>query len=307
MFVVLSAEDGAGDIRLRVRRGEYGPRRYVQQPRSWSFSLPGWWKPQAVSQQLGPVCSGTAADPSESDWQAVQDPRRLGQKEAQVPKVCSLFSSQTVQTRFFQVTLKLTNQCMWHWYCLTRGEKNASCFGPGVRCLSGNVSMAKIMWKRTPGITSHHIKVVSIFKPSECERWLSAAFASLYGAADTCHLSVYSYTHALSLKLRELRWSIAHRASSVYRRFPFTAEGLLRGWAACRADRGQPSASGGTSLCPTPRQQQVTHTDPRTLPFNRESEALTCNKRLGFFVFGGEVFRKWSAGCALITDSELWA
>lgn len=155
MFVVLSAEDGAGDIRLRVRRGEYGPRRYDQQPRSWSFSLPGWWKPQAVSQQLGPVCSGTAADPSESDWQAVQDPRRLGQKEAQVPKVCSLFSSQTVQTRFFQVTLKLTNQCMWHWYCLTRGEKT-----PHVLDRVSGASVEMFPWQKwceKGHLASHHI------------------------------------------------------------------------------------------------------------------------------------------------------
>lgn len=49
-------------------------------------------------------------------------------------------------------TLKITNQYIFHWYFLTEGGK-APCFGPGVRCYNGNVSMAKIMSKRTPGIT----------------------------------------------------------------------------------------------------------------------------------------------------------
>lgn len=298
MFVVSSAEGGAGDVGLRLRRGERGPGRYVQQPQVWSFSLPGRWKPQAVSQHLGPVCPGTAPDSSESIGQAVQDPWRLGQKETQVPKVWApFFPSPTEQTRLFASHVK-NNKSMHVALILPHKEGKKSlmfwtgCQAPQWKCFHGKSYVKKDTW--------HHmwaLKVVGIFKPSESERWLSAAFASLYGAPDTCHLSVQLHTHALLE---------APRAALIYHHL-FTTVSPLQRRARWEAEPPAEQTQVRPQLLEAPvsvRRPGTNRWSTRTrsaLPFNSQSEA----KEAGILYVWG---RSWgSSGCVLITDSELWA
>lgn len=89
--MTLSLGDRARHLRLRFRWWEYWSYTDLEQAGLRELSSPNWWGQQKVSQWLGQICSGDAADTSEIIRQAVQDPRRLRQKETDVSEVWMFF------------------------------------------------------------------------------------------------------------------------------------------------------------------------------------------------------------------------
>lgn len=129
-------------------------------------------------------------------------PKTLAKRNASSKGLIACFKSNGTKT-FFSSNVK-NNKSMHVALILThKGGRGSFMFWTGCQVPQ---------WKKLcqKGHLASHVgaKGCSIFKPAESERWLSAAFASLYVAPDTCHLSVCSYTHTHSLKLRELCWSI---------------------------------------------------------------------------------------------------
>lgn len=107
-IITLSLGDRARALRLRVWWRKYWWHNDPEQTGLRELSSPSWWGQQKVSQWLGQICSGDAADTSEAAWQAVQDSSRLCQKE-KVSKVwiMLLFSS---HIRYAPIQVSL----LWH-------------------------------------------------------------------------------------------------------------------------------------------------------------------------------------------------
>ena len=201
--------------------------------------------------------------------------------------------------------LKITNQCALHWYYLTSGWRGGLCFVTGCqvpqwKCFHGKNYVKKDTWHHTWAL-----KVVSIFKPSESERWLSAAFVRLYCASDTCHLPVYTNTHThshtpwSSVRCTDLSLAEHHVLTTVYplqRRAGWEAEPPAE-----QTEVGHQllEAPGSVRRLGTNRWSTRAHTRFHLAVNQRHWEAGILS------VLRDEC--SGSAGCALILNSELGA
>lgn len=178
-------------------------------------------------------------------------PKTLAKRNASSKGLIACFKSNGTKT-FFSSNVK-NNKSMHVALILThKGGRGSFMFWTGCQVPQ---------WKKLcqKGHLASHVgaKGCSIFKPAESERWLSAAFASLYVAPDTCHLSVCSYTHTHTLL--EAPWAVLiYRSPSIICLPPFA---LYSGGLAERLSRLQSRQRSAVSFW---RHQSLSHAPAAT-------------------------------------------
>lgn len=133
--MALSPDSRTRDLRLQVWCWEYRALCDLQQSGLCELFPSKQWGQQKVSQGLGQICASNAANASETNPRAVQDPRRLRQKEAEISKVWMLFFYRLHQFFFFafNINTKMYDNIRGRLYLLSADAWL-------IRCCSGKLN-----------------------------------------------------------------------------------------------------------------------------------------------------------------------